>query len=654
MHPDRGSHVIDSSAVRRRVDQFIGQLADELPGLIAIRYDTAHHTRIPSARLKIAPEQKRLLSSLGQPLLEGQEEKDWPAWGWSFYHTSSLTAVSWLDSLRALWPTLSPNARVQELVGGEGELVTPALRDMAAHRMSLSAIRRYAQTVLDQSQRGARYTEDGDNMAIFAHLLLGSVALAANDTSHAVSEFLSSVRVQRRSTAIPLGFGMPAARALTAIAEAQHDTTLLLTALTFQRLYHAPMWVYQFHIHSKPYADAGALLVNARLEELYTAWVASGRVPPDIIPHRLDGEPVTTSALSYDAYLDHQWTALYDRDFTVARASSSGRRRPHRAVVIEYGTSIDCGACFDEDRLVGAIGRRYSPDEVIPLALHGEGPIAGYHQEWGQESISWYPSFGSGPSRTVIPRRILITAQGDSLDQLYRVNGLGIVRADDRPTDPPQWGTYQRLVSRIDTLLAQRPDARLDVALTVHDDRIDVRTRIDSVHGAHSRLALRLVLLQDTVWIRSGSYRRIYQNVARAYNHADGYPMGVPFTAAEQTELHYTFDVAAVQNDILAARDVDARLALNPMEWDRARMSAERDAVIARFQDPRDWLVDRAHLYVVAFVQDLESGEVLQAVRVKVPPMANPACFHGSAIFTRCMGREPVVAQGGEGLRGVH
>jgi len=583
-HSERAA---EDSVRAHRVTVFLEQLSEEWPHLAA-SWDTSRRN-IRSQPIPAAP--TRDAQRDAQRAIQLERIRAW--------QDAQISGSERIDSLRVLWPQIDSSVRATVVFGGSGMLrsMIPALLDMAAESVALNAIARLA-AAMDVTRRGvADRTEMGDIFRAYAPLVAGQVALVRGDTTRALALFWDGARVQIRSGAsAPVEGAALAASRLARLAEVRHDTTTLIRALTLQRLLLPVSW-----------NTGEGLVVDARLQELYSRAVATGRMPP----------------LPLETYLDRQWTLLYDRAFPVesVRLASTA---PSHGVVIEYMTGIDCHGCWGEDRVASAIAQRYPAERVIPLAYLYSIPTVNANDNVMDRFDAWYPRSWD-TTHTSIARATLLTATGDTVRTLYHINGRGVPKplAADSMTDSVAWRArpvlqtvYQRFTQQIDRELARPPAVRLRVEAAMRADTLVVTTRVDSLQGSRPALALRLVLIQDTVRVRMGTVRRLYFNVVRADAHAAPLSMGVP-CPAPGTPLRYVFDLAAIQAGMLMSRDANPIVNTDPRDNEWAIES--RDGYLKRFPDRRDWQLDRAHLAVVAFVQDLTTGEVLQVVRLPVP-----------------------------------
>jgi hypothetical protein len=461
------------------------------------------------------------------------------------------------------------------------------------------------------------------------------LALAHGDTTAALPLLREAAEIETISRADYAVEGTDEATVMfTQLAEARHDTTQWLLGLTLQRLRHPPGW-----------GNQSAFLTDALLRDVYSQMTATGRPVPDISPDRLVNDPVPrvpgTFPVSYETYLDRQWTALFDRHpryllpryaephDTGGRRASSFSASATRTVVLEYTSNLNCGGCWHEDRELSAIAQRYGPDRVLPLSFRSpgaDGPVTGLADDLERWYYEWYPEPGVAGGDTLhhgVPRQIYQTAAGDTLIG-YRIDGQQRMH-----TLPPahRTETYMTaLAQATDRELTRPPEARVQVETQQHGHTLNVTSWVDSLRGVHHRVALRLLLVRDTVWLRSGHVRRLLFNTVLAMSHSDSLSMGlcVLMHPTETVPIHYAFDLARLQQGILAQRTTDgwgrfyATVYWGSRESarDYPRLIGERNSAIARFSDPRDWQIDWTHVYLVAIVQDLDTGDMLQALRV--------------------------------------
>ena len=167
------------------------------------------------------------------------------------------------------------------------------------------------------------------------------------------------------------------------------------------------------------------------------------------------------------------------------------------------------------------------------------------------------------------------------------------------------------------------------------------RVQIDSVTGQHPKVYLRLMLVEDTVLLTGDGIdwraltglnaknqydveqpmRQLHYNVVRAVAHRPpvrwGLPLQVPGT------VQYTFDVAAIQRRHLEYYRGGVKAIVDSIPRDNKWLigNGSHDVFasqLPRFPDEHDWRMNPKRLHVVAYVQDAQTGEILQAAMVPV------------------------------------
>jgi hypothetical protein len=584
-------------AQQERVVGFINDLSDALPRVVhqldsrsaPYMYYAITHDQQQTALLQFAGRSREATAELG---------------GWN---RDLMPSVVWMDSLGTAWRAAGDEARAAwcfSYQGGQlnGTLV-PSLIQLTSTPAYLPAIERFATLALT-SARQSPNVGVADELTAAGQVLTGFIALERADTTSAIQAFVATARLLRTDVA-PI-----AVRALSRLVQRdiRPDDTTRIMAMTLRHL------IVRGNLEQRIHD-------NDQLRYAYTAYLAATkRTPPDIISRLSHNDQPTQSVLSLDAYLDRQWSLLFDREFPVIPVAPSVSKRPSRLVVVEYQTGQGCEGCWAEDMGLQPLTRRYPADQVVVLAWHGHPPLvgtAGRFDWWGRYG-EWYPSryvsdTKSRPgsrSGTTIPFATLLTPTGDTLVGRSLVDGYAIA-SEERPwtlSGPESY--YRPTVALIDRERPRAPDITLKLAANTRNDSIHVNVRADSLHGIHHALALRIVLFADTVWKRGGNARRIYTNVVQDAAHNDTLSLGVPLPGSLPGTISYSFDLAAIQGARTVERDdefVTNATSLASGYWG------------TNFPDPRDWQLDRTRLHVVAFVQDLETGEVLNAVRMKVP-----------------------------------
>jgi len=626
----------DSTSRDARLDAFFERLAADVPHLLAVVLDTTHaDSRAPESQAHDV--HARRLSRFGDPRVTN------PRLGWEHWarHQARMTWPSavWLDSVRAAWPALEPDLRVMMVLTGSAFL--PAFIDYLSTHPTQRGVDHLETAYRAAIGSPAVWAAHGSTDALAAvhtaeliassRLVTGMLALARGDTTGAMTALWDAATVEIVTTADGAASSVPAATVFTALAEARRDTVQWILGLTLQRLRHPPT-----------YWDTQDFLTDALLQDVYRAFTATGRSVPDLAPTLLRSDPPPMTPPSFQAYLDRQWTALFDRlpMYAVAdRPEPAAAETARRLVIMEYGSSLSCCGCWTEDRAMSALERHYGADHLLPLSyrMPGEdGPIMTLADpSANQRYVEWYPWDGASGNDTVhhgIPRQVYRGARGELLDG---------VRIDGEPRIPKRPGLPHSFkdayANAIDRELQRPPEAHLRVRAEQQWSTLTVTTFVDSLSLPRSRVALRLMLVRDTVRLNSGTVRRLMFNTVFAVSHSDGLSLGLPLPVNAADAVHYTFDLAALERGIAGQRTTETwRTFLAQNDFWRtqdldvaARAIEERNGAFVKFPDPRDWQVDWSHVFLVALAQDLDTGDILQALRM--PLQLSETAIHAAA-----------------------
>jgi hypothetical protein len=579
-----------------RTTRFLTELAVTLPALIDdadTLSDDQLYSRMSGASIQVYDD------IAGSPALE-VAMRDGEGW----FGVSFVPLVPWTDSVAQAWQSADAFARIAWCLRGSSSFHSNfgrALLQLAELGEYLPAIERVADASMTFAAR-TRNVERADAFRSLGELLHGGVALARGDTLRALQAFRATFQWPRTPGV------KSAVQSFALLAQKRSDPSDRFVAQTLLHL---------LRDHSVKAGGGGTL------RRLYHDIVADGHAAPDLFPKRMRYDPAPSPTMSLDAYLDRQWSGLFDRKTVPTETitpSVRGERTAAspRLVVVEYLTGQGCSGCWVEDIGLQSLARRYSPDQVLTLAWHGHAPLTktGGDLEWWARYANWYPrSYSTVSAQTKagaqrIALQSLITAAGDTLDgSKARVNGHALPRHGETWTVSPDVNLYRRVVPVIERERARAPDAALHMDVDARHDSVSVRVTVDSIRGRHRTLVMRIALFADTVWKRGGNDRRIYTNVVQDAAYDDTLELGLPMPGRTPATIAYRFDLAEIQKDRLAERDESL-----------TKDSTSLADMIYRvnFPDPRDWELDRNRLHVVAFVQDVETGDVLQAVRAKV------------------------------------
>jgi hypothetical protein len=578
---------------RTRITTFLRELALVLPGM-ARDTDTLSDDQLIR---RVSATSMRVYNGIAPMPPRDILVRDGSAWWTS---DSYISLVPWMDSVARAWQSSDVATRTAWCLVETSSFkynFSRALFQLAERSEYLPAVERVADASMTFAAR-TRNVERADEFRSFGHLLRGGIALAAGDTVRAMQEFRATIQWPRAYSV------KSAVQSFAALASRRQDSTDRFMAYTLRQLL---------------LRDASSQSGNYySLRRAYHDIVSGGKAPPDIFPQRMRHDPKPSPEMSLDAYLDRQWRGLFDRSLPMdSVAPSASRTKSSRLVVVEYLTGQGCGGCWVEDIGLQSLARRYPPDQVLTLAWHYHPPLAGTtgRFQWAERYNGWYPTFFESKGHPRIPIQTLLTPPGDTLlGQVALVNGHAL------PRRSPAWWTMskpasfqQRAVAVIERERGRFPEAALRMTVDTRRDSVHVRVMVDSLRGNSHQLAMRIVLFADTMWKRGGNDRRLYTNVVQDAAHDDTLELGLPLRGAAPVTLTYSFDLAEIQAGRWAERDEGLNTEPNNLPDMTWRIN---------FPDPRDWELDRTRLHVVAFVQDLETGDILQAVRAKVPVTA--------------------------------
>lgn len=236
-----------------------------------------------------------------------------------------------------------------------------------------------------------------------------------------------------------------------------------------------------------------------------------------------------------------------------AQASSCRINSPeHTVALVELYTSEGCSSCPQADRWLGELAGRFSAQEVLPLALHVD--------YW--DYIGWKDMF----AKAAFSERQRRLSQLGASSTIYTPEvfvGMKELRG---------WHSKEAFVSRIEVINRQPARANIDLQMRANDAKsadIEVKFSLDAAGG--NRTAQGIVVVFEnrlTTAVRAG------ENKGASLNH-----------------------------------DHVVRFWSSPTPLDSKTGRAEwRQALTL----PADW--KRENLGVAALVEDVTSGEVLQAV----------------------------------------
>jgi hypothetical protein len=251
-----------------------------------------------------------------------------------------------------------------------------------------------------------------------------------------------------------------------------------------------------------------------------------------------------------------------------------GRKaKSDRVCLIELFTGSECPPCVAVDLACDALQQTYKPSEVIVLQyhLHIPGPDPMTAPDNFDRARAYGNKVGGTPA-------LFFNGKADG------TGGGRIAQAKQKYT------TYREAV---DEWLEKPAGAKIQLAASQKGNEISIKASLSNVAMPGDKVFLRFVLVEERVRFQGGNGLGYHHSVVRAF------PGGVKGFAVTKKDLEQTatVDVEKVKEEINKSLDdfakrEDASFPIRPMAL--------------------------RNLRVVAFVQNDETGEVLQAAQVDV------------------------------------
>jgi hypothetical protein len=260
--------------------------------------------------------------------------------------------------------------------------------------------------------------------------------------------------------------------------------------------------------------------------------------------------------------------------------SFDGRKeKSDRAVVMELFTGAQCPPCVAADVAFDVLQKTYKPTDVVLIQYHlhipGPDPLTNADAE---ARFDYY--------RKVFPDQMRGTPSTVFNGQPGAGGGGGLANAR---------GKYDQYRKIITPLLETAAAARLTANVDRKGDELRFNLEVRDLANPGESKKLRLVLVEETVRYTGTNGLRLHHQVVRAL------PGGAAGTALPSKDSKHTFNVN-----------------LNEL---RERLNTYLDDYAAN-QRPFPHVqrpLDLKNLKLIAFVQDDENQEIVQAVQVDVP-----------------------------------
>jgi thiol-disulfide isomerase/thioredoxin len=255
--------------------------------------------------------------------------------------------------------------------------------------------------------------------------------------------------------------------------------------------------------------------------------------------------------------------------------------RSNRVVLAEVFTGSSCPPCVAADLAFDAIMERYPRNDVAVLMYHQHIPA---------------------PDPMANP---ISVARGE----FYQIGGVPKFAIDGELSGGGGDRTrtqevYSQIYVRVEKRLEAAAEAEINLEADLSGAKVQVKAVVDKVGGESINLRLHLALAEDRLRFNGENTIRFHPMVVRSLGGIDG--GGFAVSQKQPTIAEHTFDLDKLSAELKTY--LDDYEAKNPD--------------LKPFIEKKH-LIDRGNLSVIAFVQNEKSKQILQAVYLKVKPVAS-------------------------------
>ncbi|MSR59165.1 MAG: hypothetical protein EXS05_16240 [Planctomycetaceae bacterium] len=242
-----------------------------------------------------------------------------------------------------------------------------------------------------------------------------------------------------------------------------------------------------------------------------------------------------------------------------------------RVVLCELFTGSDCPPCVAADVATSLLETTYAQSEVIVLRYHqhipGPDPLA---NDDTQERFEMYS--GEGTPTLFVDGRMFPGATGSM-------------------AEAPM--IYKTLRTIIDPILNERTNLKLELTADANQGKLTVSAKAAGLETFPKQVRLRLAVAEDKIAFVAGNGVRFHEMIVRTM------PAGVPGVKPDKGQLTFrgNIDLAKLKTKLL-----------------KGLAGVERETQSEFEQKP----LDLKALHLVAFLQNDETGEILQAAAIAV------------------------------------
>jgi hypothetical protein len=257
-----------------------------------------------------------------------------------------------------------------------------------------------------------------------------------------------------------------------------------------------------------------------------------------------------------------------------------GRKgKSDRAVLVELFTGAECGPCVSVDLAFDSLGRTYKPTDVILLQYHAH--IPGPDPLVSKDGVARMDFYDKKDDEKSTPQ-LFVNGKMDG-------TGGGVA---------PKMAKlkYQAYRETIEEILEKPATVKLVGTASLKGDELTIKATVSELQKPGDKVSLRFALAEERIRYQGGNGIRYHHSVVRAM---PGGPKGFPLpkATAEQTVTLKLDEVRAANNKALDELVAEARKQGSDFSFSARPM-------------------DLRNLKVVAFVQNDETNEVLQAIQL--------------------------------------
>jgi len=302
-----------------------------------------------------------------------------------------------------------------------------------------------------------------------------------------------------------------------------------------------------------------------------------------LVVRALKASNLPDEAKTYDLRLSKLETQLDDEYMATMPpfkgAPFGGRQgKSERVAFMELFTGATCPPCVAADLAFDVLQKSFERRDLVLIQYHvhipGPDPMtnADTLARWDYYRKAFPKEVGGVPSSIFDGK-----PQGGG--------GGGVAQAEKK------YEAYRKI---IEPLMENDAGAKLAAQAVRKGDQIDINLTVDGVKNPSSQMKLRVLLAEETVRYAGSNTIRLHHNVVRAF------PGGVDGMTILQPDSKHNaaINVAKLRGDLVNYLD-------------------NFESLGRTFANPARPL-EMTHLRVIAFVQDDETQEILQAVQIPV------------------------------------